>query len=166
MAEKPYKFYDRRGTNHGGGSNRMIPAATPNYDRQQVPSLQFDTHRKITSLGIAKLRDISEYLMWKYPVVQGALLEQVDLSVSTFIAQFEGENQKWGDKASDLISDYADMFDVRGWPYDQDSYLRNMILYARLHGAMWTLLTEDFRAVASPFNVHHPYQSDFPHRAL
>jgi hypothetical protein len=142
MATKPYKFYDRRGTNHGAGSNRLIPAATPNYDRQQVPSLQFDTHRKITSLGIAKLRDISEYLFWKYPVVQGALLEQVDLSVSSFVPQFVGEDQKWGDKATEFLSDNDDMFDVRGWPYDRESYLRNLILYTRIAGAQWTLLTE------------------------
>ena len=141
MAEKPYKFYDRRGTNNGG-SNRMIAAATPNYDRLQPPNLQYDTHRKITTWGLAKLRDISESLFWKYPIVQGALLEQVDLSVGTFIPQFYGENTKWGDKMEEKLYDYDDMFDVRGWPHDEESYRRNLLLYTRIHGSHWTLLTE------------------------
>jgi len=143
MAEKPYKFYDRRGASAGGGgSNRLIPAANTSYDRKQIPNLQFDFHRNISATGLARARDVSRYLFWKYPMVQGALLEQANLSVSHFAPQFAGADQDWGDEATAMLLDYSDMFDVRGWPNDEDSYLHNLIIHTRLDGTYWTLLTE------------------------
>lgn len=141
MAEKPYKIYDRRGQNRGQ-TNRLIPAATSSYDRQRVPSLRYDTHNSITTLGLSKLRDISRYLMWKYPIVQGALLEQANLSVSHFIPQFAGSDSTWGDQATEFLMSADENFDIRGWPHDRDSYLNNLILHTRIDGSFWTLLTE------------------------
>jgi len=140
MAEKPYKINDRRGTS--SGNNKLVPAATHSTDRQQAPNLQYDTHRNITALGLSKLRDVSRFLFWKYPIVQGALLEQANLSVSHFIPQFVGEDMAWGDEAEGLMLDADPVFDVRGWPYDRASYLWNLILHTRIDGTYWTLLTE------------------------
>lgn len=141
MAVPQYKFYDRRGTNTGG-TNRLIPAAIQTNDRKFVQNLQYDTHKNITNLGLAKCRDVGRYLVWRYPLVQGALLEQANLSVSHFVPEFAGADTAWGEEAAGLLSDYDDMFDVRGWPYDRESYLHNMIMHSRVDGTFWTLLTE------------------------
>lgn len=141
MAAKPYKFYDRRGTNSYGG-NSLIPAATRTTDRKQPPNLQYDTHRNITSWGLATLRDASRSLFWKYPTVQGALLEQAEMSISHFVPEFYTADRAWNEAAAELLSEFDDMFDVRGWPYDRDAYLHNLVMHTRLDGTFWTLLTE------------------------
>lgn len=142
MAEKPYKIYDRRGSVVSGGNNRLIPAATPNYDRKLVPDLGYDTHRNITALGLRKLRDVGKFLFWRFPLLHGAVMEKAEMSVGSMIRQFAGEDKAWGELAGEILYDSDENFSVRGWPYDNESYRINQVICNDTEGGSFTLLTE------------------------
>src|SRR5678809_435831 len=102
-AQAPIKINDRRSSSgyvntYPGGSNRLITAGYQNSERRRVQMLDRDTHSNINSFGRRTLMTLGRWLVWNCPTVRGAVLEQANLSVGTFIPQFNGsdENAEWG----------------------------------------------------------------------
>ncbi|MDB6021268.1 MAG: hypothetical protein JWQ04_1125 [Pedosphaera sp.] len=144
MAEKPYKIIDRRGTSRTFyGNNQLIKAATQTSDRKATPFLDYDTNRNISHVGHRTLRNVGRFIFANFPMVHGALQEQAELSVGTFIPQYLGADKAWGEMAEQALVDWHRILDLRGWPYDGTSFLTNLIIGARRDGDHATLLTEN-----------------------
>lgn len=81
-------------------------------------------------------------MFWRYPALQGAILEQANLSVSSFIPQYVGRNPAWGELAEQTLREWHKVMDVAGWPYDYDSFLQGKVTNPIVDGEDFTLLTE------------------------
>ena len=142
MASAPYRIIDRRGSSTYWNSNSLIPAATQSSDRQSVPVLDFDIHRTVSSFGRRVLMSLGRSLFWRFPALMGAVLEQANLAVSTFIPQYTGRNKEWGNQAEEMLRNWHQVMDVAGWPYDYDSYVTSLVVSPLVEGENFTLLCE------------------------
>src|SRR6266496_3912087 len=140
MATPAYKVIDRRGTS-GGGANWMVDAARPNLDRQRIPLQDRDFHRNITSYGRRRLRSVCRWMFWNIPALQGAILEQANLAVSSFLPQYFGDDKEWGDQAENWLFNWHKIFDIAGPPMNRRTWLRFLIVTQFTDGGMGTLLT-------------------------
>lgn len=145
MAEKPYKFIDRRGQNAfvGSGNNQLVKAAVQTQDRRAVPFLDYDIHRNISRIGHRQLRSVGRFIFSNFGPVRGALLEQAEFSVSKWTPKFLGEDKKWGKKASAMLLEHDKIMDLRGWPHDGSTFRKNIIVGCRRDGDHAVLLTEN-----------------------
>jgi len=140
MASAPYRIIDRRGTSSYSASNALIKSASQTDAREATPSLDFDVHRIVSALGRRTLMNLGRAMFWRFPALQGAILEQANVAVSTFIPQYAGRNKEWGRLAEQVLSDWHQIMDVAGWPYDYDSYLAGLIVAPQIEGEQFTLL--------------------------
>lgn len=138
---KPYRIVDRRSSS--GYTNTLIEAATQTTDRASVPMLDDDVHRTITSMGRRVLMTLGRHMFWRFPALQGSILEQANLAVSSFLPQFFGKDKKWGEQAGEMLNDWHKIMDVAGYPYDYDSYLQGKVINPIVDGEDFTLLTEN-----------------------
>lgn len=142
MANAPYRIVDRRSSSGFNSANTLIEAATQTADRQAAPQLDYDFHRTVTNLGRRTLMSLGRYIFWRFPALQGAILEQANVAVSTYIPQFAGADKEWGKLAEQALQDWHGIMDVAGWPYDYDSYLQQLIIAPIVEGENFTLLCE------------------------
>lgn len=108
-------------------SNKMIRAATQTAQRQQIPMLDRDTNRNMSSYGRRTLMTIGRYLYWNFPAVKGAIDEQADLAASHLIPQFKGMDKAWGMQAEELLTEWGRICNVQGWPYDECTLRQHLI---------------------------------------
>lgn len=147
MAEAPYKVTDRRSSsgyvNSGGpgSTNTLIAAAVRTKDRQYVFPQDKDFHRNITHYGRKLLMSLGRWMFWNIPALQGAVLEQANLAVSTFIPQYYGANRAWGDAAEEWLYQWHKIFDVAGPPYDFDTWVYGLVISSIVDGDEGVLLT-------------------------
>ena len=137
----PFKTVNS-GTTYGY-NNTLIEAATPSPDRNQTTLVDYDIHRTISVQGRRLLLSMARTVFWRFPALQAAVLEQADLAVSTFTPRFGGQNKAWGDLGAAWLHDWHQVFDVAGWPYDDETYRELLIVSCIVDGEMGTLLTED-----------------------
>lgn len=144
MAAPPYKINDRRSSSgyDSGANNALFQGATQSRDRKWRPNLAQDTKRNISHVGRRTLMTLSRNLFANFPAVEGVILEQANLAVSSFIPQFYGTNKKWGDRAEEWLLNWFEVMNVAGWPHDGASYTNLLIIAALRDGDMGTLLTE------------------------
>jgi hypothetical protein len=143
MASKPYRIIDRRSSTGYMGGNLLIEAATQTPDRAYTLPLDNDVHRTVSSLGRRTLMSLGRAIFWKFPALQGMVLEQANLAVSSYLPQYTGRNKDWGIQAERMLGDWHKIMDVAGWPYDYDSYLQSLIVGPLVEGETPTLLTEN-----------------------
>lgn len=124
------------------GGNRMVRAANISYDRKWTPSLATDFHRNISACGRRALMTIGRWLYWNFPALQGAILEQANLAVSSFIPQSMAADKAWAQKAEDWLYEWHKIMDVAGWPYDYGTFLQCQVIQPMVDGDVFTLLTE------------------------
>lgn len=139
MAAATHTFIDRRGATHVS-SNRLIQSALQTSDRKTVPLLDHDMWKNVSGLGRRTMMSIGRHLFWNYPVLSGAIKEQATLAVSTFIPQFYGRNKAWGTQAEEWLLEWHRILDVRGPPFDYDSFLRHQITHTIVDGDIAILL--------------------------
>jgi len=142
MASQPYRIIDRRASSGYSNSNNLIEAATQTMDRKTVPMLDYDIHRSVSTYGRRTLTTLGRQMFWKYPSLQGSILEQANLAVSSFIPQFSGQDKAWGEQAESALNEWHKVMDVAGWPYDYDSFLQGKVINSLVDGEDFTLLTE------------------------
>ena len=143
MSFGPFKINDRRGSATGwAGNNTLIAAATQTTDRKRQPMLDADVHRTITDYGRRVLMTLGRHIYWNFPAMHGAILEQANLSVSTFIPQYGGRNKAWGELAEEKLYEWHKIMDVAGQPFDYDSFVRGKIVDPMVDGENFTLLTQ------------------------
>ena len=124
-----------------GGHDMMVKASRQTYDRQFIPNLSNDHHRNVSPHGRRTLLTIGRWLFWNFPALRGAILEQANLAVGSFIPQYAGSNKAWGAKAEAWLTEWHRIMDVAGWPYDYNSYLQNLIVAPLVDCDTATLLT-------------------------
>jgi hypothetical protein len=137
----PFKTVDR-GTTYGY-NNTLIEAATPSTDREQTTLVDYDIHRTISVQGRRLLLSMARTVFWRFPALHGSVLEQANLAVSTYTPRFGGKNKDWGDRGTTWLHDWHQVFDLAGWPYDDETYRELLIISCIIDGEMGTLLTED-----------------------
>lgn len=142
MATPPYRITDRRSSSGYINTNTLMEAARQNYDRKTIPMNDRDITRSISSYGRRTLLTLGRNLFWNNPALQGAILEQANLSISTFIPQYTGRNKAWGEHAEEMLTEWHKIMDVAGWPYDYDSFLQGKVVNPLVDGEDFTLLTE------------------------
>ncbi len=142
MASAPYKIIDKRSSAGYSSTNRLIESAIQTADREAAPLLDYDVHRTISNLGRRTLMSLGRSIFWKFPALQGMILEQANLAVSTFIPQYTGANKAWGKMAEQVLADWHKVMDIAGWPYDFDSFLQSLVIAPIIEGETFTLLTE------------------------
>jgi hypothetical protein len=142
MATKPYRISDRRSASGYISPNTLIQAATQTTDRKEVPMLDADVHRTINSFGRRVLMTLGRHIFWNFPAMHGAIKEQADLSVSSYIPQYTGRNKTWGDLAEEWLFNWHQIMDLAGPPFDYDSFVRGKVIDPLVDGENYTLLTE------------------------
>lgn len=142
MATAPYKVIDRRGSG-SWAANRLIESSIQTTDRAYTLPVDADIHRTVSSYGRRTLVSLGRTMFWKFPALQGMVLEQANLAVSTFIPQYMGEDEEWGETAEAMLKDWHKIMDIAGWPYDYDSFLQTQVVAPIVEGETWTLLTEN-----------------------
>lgn len=140
MASKPFRINDRRSSS--GYRNDLIESATQTTDRKNVPMLDYDVHRTITSYGRRVLMSLGRHMFWRFPALQGSILEQANLAVGTFLPQYTGRNKAWGEQAEAALKEWHKIMDVAGYPYDYDSFVQGKVINPIVDGEDFTLLTE------------------------
>lgn len=123
-------------------SNTLIQAASTNTDRKNPPRSDRDSHRNVTSLGRRTLMDWGRHLFENVPYIRGAVLEQATLAVSTFVAQYYGRNEQFKELAEAWLYEHDKICDIRGWPFNMRTLLRNIIISVLRDGDIGILLTE------------------------
>jgi hypothetical protein len=141
MAEQPFRFIDRRGTG-SYAQNTLIQAASSKNDRQTIPAQDYDFHRTISTSGRRNLASLGLWMFWNIPELQGAVLEQADLALSSFAPQFYGEDQDWGYQEEQWLESWHNIFDVAGPPYDGRFFRQSLTLLPIVVGDMGILLTQ------------------------
>jgi hypothetical protein len=137
----PFKTVN--GGNTYGYNNTLIEAATPSPDRKQTTLVDYDLHRTISVQGRRLLLSMARVIFWKFPAIQAGILEQANLATSVFTPRFAGKNKEWGDAAHDWLHEWHQVFDISGWPYDDESYRELLLVACIVDGEMGTLLTQD-----------------------
>ncbi len=141
MAQVPLTILEQKWAN-STTSNTLIQAASTNADRKNPPRSDRDAHRNVSSLGRRTLMDWGRHLFENVPYVRGAVLEQATLAVSTFMAQYYGANEAFKDLVESWLFEHDKICDVRGWPFNMRTLLRNIVISILRDGDIGILLTE------------------------
>ena len=109
----PLKVIDRRSA-FGYRSDDLYRASRRQRGRPYQPGLDDSTHRHISTLGRRELLTWGRTLYANYPAVGAAVREQAELAVSTWIPQFAGADQDWGEEAAAWLIQWENIMDVSG----------------------------------------------------
>lgn len=141
-ASPAYKVLDRRGNGYYSAANTLIESATQTTDRSYISPLDRDVHRTVSSMGRRTLMTLGRSLFWRFPALQGMVLEQANVAVSTYIPQYAGRNKPWGIDAESALTEWHKVMDIAGWPYDWDSYIQSLVISPIVDGEEYVLLTQ------------------------
>lgn len=125
-----------------GSNNALIQAATQTPERKNIPLLDNDTNRNISTLGHRTMMSVGRWIVANFPQVRGSLKEQATFAVSTFIAQYYGDDLQFKDQAENWLYEHDKICDVRGWPFNMRSFLLNLIRAVRRDGDAGVLLVD------------------------
>jgi len=142
MAADSIPFLEKQRLSLLASSNNLVTTATQNNDRRQVPMLDRDVYRNISSYGRRVLQSLGRYLTLNVPQVRGAVLEQATLATAGIMSQFYGSNQNFKNIAEDWIIEHNRICDVRGRPFTIQTLYRNLALALWRDGEMGVLFTE------------------------
>lgn len=141
MASPPYKVIDKRAAT-GYANNQLYSTATQTGDRKSVQLNNYDFHRNVSALGRITMMSLGRKIYADFPMVKGAVMEQSNLAVSSFIPQFYGADSNWGNLAEEWLGQWHRFLNLRGSNHDFDSYVSNLISGVLIDGDVGTLLTE------------------------
>lgn len=148
MAEKAYKFTDRKGVNSGfsyfqGSTRGFNTAALQSVQREQFVNFDRDTKSLIPSWDRRQLMTVGRALYQRSPIIQGSLNQIARLATQIVTPQFDGADFEWGSKAEAWLYENDKWVDVRGWPFDMRSIDFLIPLHVMRDGDIGILLTED-----------------------
>lgn len=126
-----------------GYNNTLIQGAVQTADRKTVTLVDYDIHRTVSVIGRRTLLSLARTMFWRIPALQASILEQANLAVSPFTPRYMGKDKAWGNDASQWLTDWHQIFDLAGWPYDYTTYCELLIISSIVDGDMGTVLTED-----------------------
>src|SRR6266446_4670931 len=98
MSATPLTYLERKWA-AGYSSNLLHESATQNQDRKAVPYLDYDTHRNVSHIGRRVMLSLGRWMCANFSTVRGALREQAIFSSSSYVAQYCGRNEAWGEQA-------------------------------------------------------------------
>jgi capsid protein len=138
----PIELAPKDNSNLYGRRNTLIATATQTADRQRVLPMDVDIHRNVSTYGRRTLMSLGRWMFYNIPEIQGAILEQANLAVSTFIPQYAGANRAWGQQAESWLREWHKIMDIGGWPYDYETYVQFLVINPLVDGDIGTLLTQ------------------------
>ena len=148
MAEKPYKFIDRRGSNTGPnyfGSTMQgfVDAAKISVQREQFQNANRDARALVGEEDRRRLLTVGRHLYQRDEVVMGVLDQMSSLATKIVTPQFDGEDTEWGATAEAWLYENDKWIDVRGWPYTMSDQDRLIALQIIRDGDIAEIITED-----------------------
>lgn len=155
MSSTPIFFLEKKRAGGWSASNSLIRAATQTTDRKQVPQLGNDFHRNVSTFGRQTLMDTGRFLYENCSPVRAAVDEMARYSVSTFVSQFAGKNEAWGELAEAWIKEHDNIVDLAGWNFPMAVYRETLVKSVLRDGDFGTLLVKNekgypfFQTVAS-----------------
>src|SRR5512138_1095949 len=129
MTTPPYRVIEKRSSY--GYTNNLHEAGATNVERKARADLAYDTHKNISDLGRRALMTMGRDLFANYSALKNTILEEANLSVGSFLPQFFGaaSGKDWAKLTKSwLMDEWLPTCDVRGWPYDGDSYLEMLVI--------------------------------------
>lgn len=141
MPQPPLTFLEKRWATGYGSNNSLIRSATQTNDRKNVPSLDYDVYRNISTYGRRTLLSLGRYLFENCSPLRGMVKEMARLAASTFTPQFAGKNAEWGQLAEALLAEEDKFIDVRGFPYSMDAFRRLLVISLIRDGEFGVILT-------------------------
>lgn len=141
MAAPPLTFLENKWAANST-TNLLIQAATQTADRKNVPMLDRDVVRNISTVGRRILMSVGRHLSMNVPQVRGMVMERANMVATGIISQYYGDNEEFKTKAEDLLIEHNKICDVRGWPYTMDTYYRNLTIAEMRDGGQGLLFTE------------------------
>lgn len=142
MAAKPAKFV-KRGSLYVPSSSGFTKAAVQSEQRKTIRDYAVDAASLLTPYDRKRVMSIGRYLFNNNSVVRGCINEMASLASAVVIPQFEGQDREWGKLAEDYLYESGKFLDLRGWPYDENSFNRILVLSVIRDGDQFVLLTED-----------------------
>jgi hypothetical protein len=142
MAAKPAKFV-KRGSLYVPSSSGFTRAAVASEQRKTIRDYALDASALLTAYDRKRVMSIGRYLFNNNSVVRGCINEMAQLASAVVIPQFEGEDREWGKQAEDYLYESGKFLDLRGWPYDETTFNRLLVLSVVRDGDQFILLTED-----------------------
>lgn len=145
MAQAPVILYDSRGKaiTSAARGNRLIPAATQNYDRKWVPLLDGDPHRNVSNYGRRTLLSLGRHIYFTFGVVRGAVEDTAEHCASTWMLDYRGVDPVWKQAAETLLYAHDRYCDVAGPPHTARTYRCMLARMIFVDGDMGTLLVRD-----------------------
>lgn len=142
MGQPPLTFLEKLWATGYGSGNQLIRAATQTDDRKNVPFLDYDVYRNVSTLGRRTLISLGRYLFENCSPIRGAVLEMARLSASTFLPQFLGKNTAWGRIAEQLMEEEDRFIDIRGFPFSMATFRRNLVIGLMREGEYGVILAD------------------------
>ncbi len=128
MSQPPLTYLEKKwATPVYGSANTLIRGATQDNQRTQVPMLDYDTHRNVSNFGRRTLMSIGRYIYNNIHPLRNAVKEIARQSVSTYIPQYYGRNDAWGEIAEAWLHEGDKFIDVKGWPYNMGTFRKNFV---------------------------------------
>jgi len=144
MTSRPYKVVDRRSTYGftGGGNDQLYEASKYSSNRRQFYGLDDDTHRTISPMGRSQIMACGRWLFSNFPSIEGAIMEQAAIAVSSWFPRYQGKNKEWGALAEAWLVDWEDIMCVSGSWFDGDLFRELLLCSVLIDGELGILLTE------------------------
>lgn len=142
MAAPPLTFLERKWATAGFSNNLLHESASQTQDRKSIPYLDYDTHRNVSNIGRRVMLSLGRWLFSNFSTVRGALIEQAGFCSSSYVAQYCGQNDVWGQQAEEWMAQHDKIIDVAGAPFNMRLYRRNLILSVLRDGDMGTVLVK------------------------
>jgi hypothetical protein len=123
----PLTYLERKWAS-GQSGNKLYESGIQTTDRKAIAPLDYDTHRNVSSIARRTMLTIGRWVYSNVPQVRGAVNEIATYTSSHFIAQFDGEDQAWGEEAEAWLRNHDLICDVKGWPFNMATLRRNVVL--------------------------------------
>lgn len=142
MGQPPLTFLEKRWASGYGSGNQLLQAATQNSDRKNVPFLDYDVYRNVSTLGRRTLLSLGRYLMDNCSPLRGSVLEMARLTASVLTRQFGGADTVWGKQTEDVLREEDKFIDIRGYPFSMDVFRRILVISLFREGELGVILAD------------------------
>lgn len=122
-----------------GGGNRLIQSSNQTRGRKQVPLLDTDVHRNVSTYGRRILMSLGRHIYFSCAAIRQTVKELSKYAASSFIWEYRGDNREWGTAAEALLHDHGHMADIAGPPYTLACYRTNLVRAAFIDGDIGTI---------------------------
>lgn len=148
MAERPYKFNNRLGTDAGynhfrGTVPHFVDAARESIKRERFLDANKDTSALLNPTDRKRMLTVGRTLYARDPVVQGCLNQMAELVTALIQPQSGAEDEKWANEAEDWLYENDRWISIEGASQPMAAIDRLIVLSVIRDGDIGVMLTEN-----------------------